>query len=82
MTLSMFQPESMEKADSEGYGFVYSGDISFYPQHCLMCVLILFAYRVHFSVLTEIQISIFCILMIVSFSNHFVSVKNFMYVLL
>lgn len=72
----------MEKADSEGYGFVCSGDISFYPQHCLMCVLILFAYRVHFSVLIEIQISIFCILMIVSFSNHFVSVKNFMYVLL
>lgn len=44
---------------TEGCGFVCLGDIGSYSQHCLVCALVLSAYRVHFSVLTEIQISIF-----------------------
>lgn len=45
--------------------FFGGGDISSYSQHWLMCVLISSAYRVHFSVLIEIQVSIFYFLMTV-----------------
>lgn len=52
------------------------GDIGSHSQLCLMCAVLLSTYKVHLSVLIEIQISIFYFLVTVSFSNHFVSVKN------